>query len=145
MKRNQQEENALLRKQEEAMRHKEESDAAFESWKNKKDVTIKQQTYGKEHTTKVHTKAWCPARSVKYSYPEPGTQAAGSRSCSRAPTRTSGTKSARSTISSARSTPTPDSRTITPRGQLSTSNTSQLKTIQVCCQTLEYWCTCNST
>ncbi len=145
-KRKQQGEELLLKKQEEALKHRQESRTAFEAWKARKDDKIRQQkrlyTYDEDRKSKVHTRAWCPARSMKHSYPSAGTQGTTGRSFSRGSLRSSGTTSARSEVSSAMSTSTYGSRIVSPEGR-DRSSASKLKTIQVCCQTLEYLCTCD--
>ncbi len=153
------EQDTCLTKQEEAVKRNEDSNAAFDAWAEKKDDKIRSQgklyTYTDDHKTKVHPTAWCPARSMTYSYPRHGTQMMPTRTQSRGSLRHSGRMSksrespdvsARSEVSSALSTSTCDSRSMSPRpsGQTNTS-TGKHKTIQVCCQTLEYWCTCDDT
>ena len=92
---------------------------AFEEWKKRKDEQIKLQKSTKKAVEKVHKNPWRPARSVEYDYlksPQP------------LPNEKSKNNNNTSISSSSLSS------------QSSTAPT--LKSVKVCCQTLEYWCTC---
>ena len=92
---------------------------AFEQWKRKKDEQVKLQKSTKKVEEKVHKKPWCPARSIEYDYvklpqPLPNEQSKHNMN-----------SSSTSSLSTSQS-----------------SVTATLKSVKVCCQTLEYWCTC---
>jgi len=132
-----------LVKQEKAIERKQESKRAFEAWKSKTDKRIKSTgtlyTYTKNSQAKAHQKAWCPARSIKYDYlktSEIKPKKTGSyRSGSADSLYTASSASSYSLASDTVSSLIGNSRPVSSEGKL--------KTIQVCCQTLEYWCTCD--
>lgn len=123
------------KKREVAIQRQHESKTAFDAWKTKKDDHIRRTgklyTYGSKSSQDVHPTAWCPARSMQYSYP--GTEKTARLSSTRS-IRSASTASVRSEASSVVSGGT--SRPVSP------SKLGRPKSIQVCCQTLEYWCTC---
>ena len=61
-------------KREQEDKKKEDSKKAFKKWKHDKDeklsTTKTLYTYKEDGNKKVHEKAWCPARSIKHSYPK---------------------------------------------------------------------------
>ena len=92
----------------------------FEEWKKRKDEQIKLQNSTKNAVEKIHMKPWRPARSIEYGYlksPQPLLHEKSQRS--------NNTSISNSSLSSSQSSITPT-----------------LKSVKVCCQTLEYWCTC---
>ena len=98
---------------------------AFEEWKKKKDKQIKIQKSTKTVEEKVHKKPWRPARSIEYNYlksPKP------------LPNEASKNNISNSSSSSSSST----SSTSMPLSSIKPT----LKSVKVCCQTLEYWCVC---
>jgi len=99
---------------------------AFEEWKQKKDKQIKLQKATRKVNEKIHKQPWRPARSIKYDY-------------LKSPQLLPNERSKNNSISSSSSS----------TNSLSTSQTSikqeikpKLKSVKVCCQTLEYWCIC---
>ena len=92
---------------------------AFEQWKRKKDEQIKLQKSTKKVDEKLHKKPWRPARSVEYDYVKPPQPLPNERS------KNNMNSSSTSSLSTSQSSFTPT-----------------LKSVKVCCQTLEYWCTC---
>ena len=127
----------------------DDSKKAFEAWRSKKDdvlqTTKTQYTYKKR--PKIHTRAWCPARGMKHAYPKD--PAAVKKKTSRASSTLSESPSVKSYESeSFESTSTSENSFIDSESEQSVdvapmcSITGKRKTIQVCCQTLEYWCTC---
>ena len=92
---------------------------AFEQWKRKKDEQIKLQKSTKKVEEKVHKKPWCPARSIEYDYVKPPQPLPHEQS------KHNMNSSSTSSLSTSQS-----------------SVTATLKSVKVCCQTLEYWCTC---
>ena len=134
-------------KVEQERERKDDSKKAFEAWKSKKDEKLSTTktlfTYKEDGKKKVHGRAWCPARSMKHAYPKSKVTEAKSK------TATQRTKSLDASYSTASFESTDaDSETdssIVDEGHSVSSRTSckgVRKTIQVCCQTLEYWCTC---
>ena len=128
----QQKSEVELRKHEEMLDRKQESSKAYVAWKNKKEDIVKGDVRLKDDSkARLHPTAWCPARSMQYNYPGSNVRVKTIRSVSAGSVRSYSTASVRSdTLSSVE-----ESRTESPRGKL--------KTIHVCCQTLEYWCTCD--
>lgn len=94
---------------------------AFEEWKRKKDEQIKLQN----STRKVeHKQPWRPARSIKYDYLKSPQPLPNERS-----KNDSISSSSTNSLSASQSSIKPE---IKPK----------LKSVKVCCQTLEYWCIC---
>lgn len=89
---------------------------AFEEWKKRKDKQLQKSTRKVEE--KVHKQPWRPARSIEYDYLKPP------QPLSNKKLKHDNTSSSTSSLSS----------------QSSVKQT--LKSVRVCCQTLEYWCTC---
>ena len=148
-KRKQEKEELELKKQEEAYLKQDESHRAFDAWKEKKDEKIKKtgMLYTYNEKRKLQTQPWCPARSMKYSYPEVKTSGSGSRS-ERSSSARSVSASTTSIASSVRSEGSCTSQSSAGSSRVSSpqpgSCKGKLKTIQVCCQTLEYWCSCGN-
>ena len=92
---------------------------AFEEWKKRKDEQIKLQKSIKKPKEKIHEKPWRPARSIEYDYPK-------------SPHAFPNQKLKNNNISNSSSSLASSQSSITPT----------LKSVKVCCQTLEYWCTC---
>jgi len=92
---------------------------AFEEWKKRKDEQIKLQKLTRKPKEKIHEKPWRPARSIEYDYPK-------------SPHALPNQKIKNIDISNSSSSLTSSQSSITPT----------LKSVKVCCQTLEYWCTC---
>ena len=127
-------------KQEKASERQQESRRTFEAWKSKKDEKIRSTgilyTYKEDSKAKRHQKAWCPARSMKYDYPK-------LKSNEIKPTsRTGSARSFYSESSTSVRSLVSDTASSAENSRPGTSE-GKLKTIQVCCQTLEYWCTCD--
>ena len=118
-----------------------QSKTAFDTWKSLKDDKIRSQqalyTYHRPSSVQ-QSRGWCPARSIKYDYPhEKVTKAArpsGSREGKTNSWLSASTASFESDESSLESSSCAASEQ-PPKGVH--------RTIQVCCQTLEYWCTCD--
>ena len=161
-------------KKEQHQNRQVDSQNAFESWKVIKDREIRtnKTLYKyKEVHKKIHERAWCPARSMQYSYPlsEESKKSelsigggrilkSGSRILS--PITAYSMDSFSSTLlesekyeeevdhsdkdggrRSERSTKSSSGNSAASAVAL----TGEPKTIQVCCQTLHYWCTCEET
>lgn len=134
---------------------RDDAKKAFEAWKGNKDekltTTKTLYTYREDSKRKVHERAWCPARSMQYAYPKarvkhkvknPENKTTSSRSegveasySSASFESTDGESDADSFIADKEITSTP--------GRMGHSSKGVRRTIQVCCQTLEYWCTCD--
>ena len=91
---------------------------AFEKWKKRKDKQIKLQK-STNKVEKIHEKPWRPARSVEYDYLKSPQPLPNEKS------KNNNNSISSSSLSSSQSSITPT-----------------LKSVKVCCQTLEYWCTC---
>ncbi len=125
---------------------------AFEAWKGNKDETLTSTktlyTYKEDGKRKVHEKAWCPARSMQYAYPKAKSKskAVKERTSSRSESVEASYSSAsfESTDGESEAGSFIDDEEIasTPR-VMGHSSKGVRRTIQVCCQTLEYWCTCD--
>ena len=130
----------------------EESKKAFEAWKSQKDELIKtnKTLYTYKNQSKVHTQAWRPARGMRYDYPKDPSAVA--KKLAKKPSRASSRLSSTDSYQSA-SFESSDSETDTQSSveeektesldKVNIITTGTRKTIQVCCQTLEYWCTCD--
>ena len=127
-------------KQEKAAERQQESRRTFEAWKSEKDEKIRSTgtlyTYKEDSKAKRHQKAWCPARSMKYDYPKLKSNEIKPAS------RTGSAKSFYSESSTSVCSLVSDTASSAGNSRPGTSE-GKLKTIQVCCQTLEYWCTCD--
>ena len=133
---------------------KEESKKAFEAWKHIKDEKLSSTktlyTYPDDAKRKVHEQAWCPARSVKYTYPE---HKMTDKKLKQKGTGLDASYSTASFASSDSDTSGSESDSFIEdkdRGSIvsgevdgSARSKGVRKTVQVCCQTLEYWCTCD--
>lgn len=132
---------------------KEESKKAFEAWKSKKDDLIKtnKTLYTYKNQSTIHAQAWRPARSMRYDYPRDPSLAAkkSTEKSSRASSRLSSVDSYQS-ASFESSDSENDSQSSVEEdkneslGKVNMETTGRRKTIQVCCQTLEYWCICDN-
>ena len=123
-------------------------------WKGRKDdllnATKTLYTYKEDGKRRVHERAWCPARSMKHSYPKDKLTDAKVKKVDH---RTTKSKSLEASYSSPSFESTDvgseSESSIVDRDSVSSSRTGdqsskgKRKTIQVCCQTLEYWCTCD--
>ena len=150
----------------------QESHEAFEAWKKRKDERIRSTkqlyTYNLE---KPKRGIWCPARSVKYAYPSDPRKSSPDKSRSlshsprhstshgsRARSRDASVSDSYSAFSSEEEEEEEEeeegSHTGTHSGASSphlhlthdddrTGKEGKLKTVRLCCQTLEYWCTCS--
>ena len=131
-------------KQEKAAERQQESRRTFEAWKSKKDERIRSTgtlyTYKEDSKAMRHQKPWCPARGVKYDYPKlKGNEMKPAKKTS----RTGSAKSFYSESSTSLHSLVSDTASSAGNSRPVTSE-GKLKTIQVCCQTLEYWCTCDN-
>lgn len=131
-----------------------DSKKAFEAWKFTKDDILKttKTLYTYKLRPKVHGQAWCPARSMQYDYPKDPMVAKKLTNCpashlSESPTATASVKSYE--CESFESDASSNAHSL--NGSIVGSETEVLtdiavtgkrRTIQVCCQTLQYWCTC---
>lgn len=122
-----------------------ESVTAYEAWKTKKDSIVRKQktlyTYQKDPRKPPKDSKWCPARSVTHDYPVDDVAAKlSSRAYKNRPSmveRTSVDSYSECSFESDKSlgdSGDSDSKHLSPTGRL--------KTIDVCCQKLEYWCIC---
>lgn len=92
---------------------------AFDEWKKRKDEQTKLQKSTNKAVEKIHRKPWRPARSVEYDYLKSPQPLPNEKS------KNNNNSISSSSLSSSQSSITPT-----------------LKSVKVCCQTLEYWCTC---
>ena len=140
------------------MLKREDAKRAFEAWKGHKDEKLKSTkilyTYREDVKRKVHEKAWCPARSMKYAYPKAKTSDVKSKVKKSMNERTSSrSESVEASYTSASFESTDgesetdsfidDEKSTSSPGGMGHSSKGVRRTIQVCCQTLEYWCTCD--
>ena len=148
-------------KKQKVLARRESSLESFTAWKSRKDEKIQSNKtlYTYKNTSKIHEKSWCPARSMQYSYPaDPRkgrrrhrhTSTASStassaissgKNCSSDMADSYSTASFESEASSSSGESDTDSSVL--MGGISRSKTGRQKTIQVCCQTLQYWCVCD--
>lgn len=149
-----------------ALVRRESSLESFEAWKSKKDEKIKttKRLYTYMDKDEIHEKSWCPARSMQYSYPTfPSKESHGKNKATKTIADSSKNTSSRCSSScsnemdsystaSFESEPSDDistgsdsdsSELMESVSRSSPSKTGRQKTIQVCCQTLQYWCTCD--
>jgi len=140
-------------KKQERARKSEESKKAFDAWKSCKNELLRttKTQFSYKNQSKIHSKAWCPARRMEHGYPkDPRAPTPGKRPSTRTGVIGSRPPSAVSYESdSFESSSTTESESIDQSiVDSETENdkigcTGRKKTIQVCCKTLEYWCTCN--
>lgn len=148
-----------------AKRRESESQDVFEKWKTTKDKDIRANktlfTYDKMR--KVHERAWRPARGVQYSYPQSNNgwkqkPAGGGRSKSESLKRSPNATYSIDSYSNASFESEEFEEEVEGKSGSSTKSSSESadseqeialptvtgrhRTIQVCCQTLQYWCTC---
>ena len=130
--------------QEKAAERQQESRRTFEAWKSKKDERIRSTgtlyTYKEDSKAMRHQKPWCPARGVKYDYPK---LKSNEMKPAKKTSRTGSAKSFYSESSTSLHSLVSDTASSAGNSRPVTSE-GKLKTIQVCCQTLEYWCTCDN-
>ena len=129
-----------------------DAEKAFEAWKKKKEESVLEEEQQRSYAEPLHDRAWCPARSITHSYPSSEKAARNSRqSLSRKPSRSHDSSlsgsSKLSNLSQSRQSTTPSpskphGATDSPEQPATNHGTAKKKSIQVCCQTLEYWCTC---
>ena len=134
---------------------KDEAKRAFEAWRSHKDeklgTTKTLYTYKEDGKKKVHERAWCPARSIKHTYPK--ARLTDGKVKKQAPNqKTAKSTSLEASYSSASFESTDvdsetDSSIVDEVHSVCNgmSSHSLRKSIQVCCQTFEYWCTCEHT
>ena len=133
----------------------------YEAWKGKKDEKLSNSktlyTYREDCKRKVHEKAWCPARSMQYTYPKAkgsDTLKPKNKNIVNERSRTSSRSESVDTSYSSASFESTDGDSegdsfIADEESASTGRMGHAgckgvrRTIQVCCQTLEYWCTCD--
>lgn len=138
-------------KSEARLQQQEKSKEVVVTWTKTKEDSIRRNkglyTYNRPRA--VNSGAWCPARSVKYRYPSTaaGNETAQQRAAmgSRQSLYSSSTGSVCSVGRDSVSVGTSPvgsghSEAASPEVQ----RRGTLKTIQLCCQTLEYWCTCDN-
>lgn len=148
-----------MTKTEQERQRKEESNKAFEAWKHNKDEKLSSTktlyTYIDDGKRRVHERSWCPARSVKYTYPKHKTtngkakkakqKEAGSTSFDASYSSTSFESTDVDSGSESDSFIVDEDRASAVSSGVDGGTRSKgvRKTIQVCCRTLEYWCTCD--
>lgn len=143
-----------LSKTEQEQQRRDDSKRAFEAWKGKKGEKLSSTktlyTYKDDAKKKVHERAWCPARSIKHTYPKAKLNTAD-------PSKAKKTQNPRTTSSlmsyssasfeSVDEDSETDSSIVDEERSIGRTDSCSCKgvrkTIQVCCQTLEYWCTCD--
>lgn len=129
-----------------------EAKKSFEAWKSKKDEKIRttKMLYTYNQKQSVSDTPWCPARGIQYSYPK-SKETSQTRHKTKAETKDtsdSGASVESYSMSSFESEVEADSEgSNTSLVMESVSRTASpskgtRKTVQVCCQTLQYWCTC---
>ena len=142
-----------------------EAKSAYQAWKTEKDRKIQQTrslyTYNKDPRQPPKNR-WCPARSVKYPYSMTGTihDVKTLKSTSDVSTKkshdpgdvsiTSYSSCSFESEGSVREEASPKEMVVerTSRGEGGGGGeerqTGRLKMVHVCCQTVEFWCTCDS-
>ena len=144
-----------------------EASSAYQSWKTAKDQKIKQAgslyTYNKDPRQPPKNR-WCPARSVKYPYLVTGSTSAVKpvRPFSQASTRSRTREDSRAlsvasysscsfeSEGSLREEASPEEGAVERSSRVEGGGgeregerrTGRLKTVHVCCQIVEFWCTC---
>ncbi len=129
----------------------DDSKKAFHAWKSKKDDVLQttKTLYTYKKQPKIHTQAWCPARSTRHDYPKD--PAAVKKKKTSKPNSTVSespsvksyeSESFESALSSSENSFTDNESEHSVDVAPLCSITGKKQTIQVCCQTLEYWCTC---
>lgn len=126
----------------------EESKKAYDGWMSKKDELIK--TNKNSTPSKVHLQPWRPARSMKYDYPkDPSADLTNGPSTkpTKRYSRQTSIDSYKSASFESCDSETSDSQSSFEEDEspriVSVTTTGTRKTVQVCCQTLHYWCTCD--
>ena len=151
----------LLETESATQSRKAESTTAYEAWKTKKNSKIRQQkklyTYQVDPQKPPKNSKWCPARSMSYDYPvddaamklirktcksSPRTGTVQQGHCKVEPVANSDTYSECSFESDEPLDDSLENSKLSGSGSKSLSPTGRLKTIDVCCQRLEYWCIC---
>ncbi len=142
---------------EKAAEKERESKSAYEAWKDIKDEQLRTTksmfTYNTPRGKVNHERSWCPARNIKYSYhpekegktpKEKRTKKGGSDEASdySSMMESYSTTSFESAGTRSSSGSQGDSSVGESISQSASPEKGRHKTIQVCCQTLEYWCTC---
>lgn len=150
-------------KMEQAQQKETISQHAYETWKSIKDKDIKtnKTLYTYKDQKKVQARAWRPARSMQYSYPQSKENKLSERAGSRGQVSRSASElqspNTMDSYSNASFESSEFEEDIGRKSESSTESSSSRspvstialtgthKTIQVCCQTLPYWCTCKDT
>lgn len=140
-------------KTEQEQLRREEAKRAFEAWKGHKDeklnATKTLYTYKEDGKRRVHERAWCPARSIKHTYPRAKLTDAKVKKVDHRTTRSTSLEASYSSASfDSTDVESETDSSIVDKDDVSSGTGDQRskgvrKTIQVCCQTLEYWCTCD--
>ena len=129
------------------LQQKKEAHEKFDAWKNEKDASIKRRgslyTYTSAATR--NPTPWCPVRSIKYKHPKPDV---GGETAQKKATLSSRQSLRSASVNSVYSCDFPSAASsVSGEGSVAASPTpphrGTLKTIQLCCQTVEYWCTCD--
>ena len=137
-----------LTKKQEVVERQVNSKKAYEAWKANKDGG-KTGTY-KKPEKRIHIKAWCPARSIKYDYPK-NNDINLKKSTGEIKSLDSTGSIVDSYSNASFELSSPESKDISSNSSVSSIQESvnrssspkgRLKTIQVCCKSIEYWCTC---
>lgn len=144
-----------LTEREKVAERQRESEILVETWKIQKEEKFQKTktlyTYNQREQQAVHEQAWRPARSVKYTYPKtkadrkakPHTKASAeddSYSLSFESEATDSEVSSQCSDSELEGSVSPVMESVSRAGSPSKG---VRKSIQVCCQTLHYWCTCD--
>ena len=140
-------------KTEQEQLRREEAKRAFEAWKGQKDDLLNKTkilyTYKEDGKRRVHERAWCPARSIKHTYPKAKLTDTKVKSVDRRTTRSTSLEASYSSASfESTDVGSETDSSIVDEDSVSSGTGDQSskgvkKTILVCCQTLEYWCTCD--
>ena len=97
----------------------------------------------------MHEKAWCPARSMQYAYPKSKVGNVKPKAMKeRTSSRSESVEASYSSVSFESTYGESEADSFiadedTAVGGMGHSSKGVRRTIQVCCQTLEYWCTCD--
>ena len=132
------------------MQKQEKSKEVVAAWTKAKEDSIRRNKglYTYTRARAGNSGAWCPARSIKYQYPRSAANntktaqqrvAMGSRQSLYSSSTGSVCSVGRDSVSVGTS-PIGDGRSEAASPEVHHQGT--LKTIHVCCRTLEYWCTC---
>lgn len=128
---------------EQVTERQKEAKKSFEAWKSTKDERIKNSglfTYKNQES--FHEAPWCPARGIKHNYPKTKQEDKSNVPVKKVDDEDSYSSFFESEPDMESFGESSESSLMDSVSKTASPAAGRHKTIQVCCQTLQYWCTC---